>query len=116
MAFPSESIPGSFASYEVADLGSLTAVGVTSSQATIGVSLCFQIVLSSVGTNAVIRLEGSLDDTNFFNLDQDELDTTLTANGTYGYALNGCPVKFVRVRLVSITGGTPTVGVKVGST
>lgn len=107
---------GSFAGYEVADLGNLTAVGVTNSQATTGVNLCFQIVLSSVGTDVDIRLEGSLDDTNFFNLDETEQDTTLTANGTYGYALNGCPVKFVRVRLVSITGGTPTVGVKVGST
>jgi len=106
---------GTFAGYEVADLGSLTAVGVTSSQATTGVNLCFQIVLDSVGTDVVIRLEGSLDDENFFNLDETEQDTTLTTNKTYGYALNGCPVKFIRVRLVSITGGTPTVSVKVGS-
>ena len=107
---------GSTSGYEVADLGDLTTTGVTSSQVTTGINLCFQIVLAGVGTDVVIRLEGSLDDTNFFNLDETEQDTTLTANGTYGYALNGCPVKFVRVRLVSIAGGTPTVGIKVGST
>lgn len=100
--------------YEVADLGDLTAAGVTSSQATTGLNLCFQITTSSIGTNVVIRLEGSLDDTNYFNLDDGEEDITLTGDGTFGYALNGCPVKFVRVRLVSISGGSPTVSSKVG--
>ena len=59
-------------------------------------------------------MEGSLDNTNFFNLDETETDKTLTANGTYAYALNGCPVKFVRVRLVSISGGSPTVSATAG--
>lgn len=101
--------------YEVADLGSLTGAGVTDSQLTTGLNLAFQVTVASVGTSVTIRLEGSVDDENYFNLDENETDTTLTANGTYGYALNGCPVKYVRLRLVSIDGGTPTVSAKVGS-
>ena len=106
---------GGFAGFEVATLDTLTSAGVTSSQQTAGVSLLFQVTVSGIGTNVVIRLEGSLDDTNFFNLDEDEADTTITANGTYGYCLNGCPTKYVRVRLVSLSGGTPTVASKVGA-
>ena len=60
-------------------------------------------------------LEGSLDNVSFFNLKEDEEDITLTTNSTFGYALNGCPVKFTRVRLVDINGGSPTVSSKVGA-
>jgi len=101
--------------FEVETLTTLTAVGVTSSVLTAGVNLCFQITVASIGTNVVIRLEGSLDDTNYFNLNQTETDFTLTSNGTYGYVLSGCPVQYVRVRLVSISGGTPSVAAKVGA-
>jgi hypothetical protein len=103
------------AGYEVANLGSLTGAGVTDSQVTTGLNLAFQVTVASVGTSVTIRLEGSVDDENYFNLDESETDTTLTANGSYGYALNGCPVQYVRLRLVSIDGGTPTVSAKVGS-
>ena len=102
--------------YEVADLGSISSVGATSSQATTGLNLCFQVTASGIGTNVQFRFEGSLDDTNYFNLDANEQDTTLTANGTYGYALNGCPVKFVRLNLTGITGGSPSISAKVGCT
>lgn len=96
-------------------LDSLTSAGVSSSIQTAGVDLTFQVTVSSIGTNVVVRFEGSLDDTSFFNLDQSGADTTITANGTYGFALNGCPIKFVRIRLVSLSGGTPTVATKVGA-
>ena len=101
--------------YEVHDFSSLTSVGVTDSAQTAGVSLTFQVTVSGVSENLVVRFEGSLDDVSFFNLDQDNEDTTITANGTTGYALNGCPVKYTRVRLVSVSGGTPTVAAKVGA-
>jgi hypothetical protein len=100
-------------SFETADLGSLTSAGVTASQKTTGANLTFQVSLSGVGTNVVIRLEGSLDDTNYFNLAASNVDYTLTSNGTYGYVLMA-PVQYVRLRLVSLTGGTPTVATKVG--
>lgn len=101
--------------FEVETLTTLTAAGVTSSIESTGVNVCFQITVSSISTNVVIRFEGSLDDTSFFNLDQSNTDTTITANGTYGYALNGCPVKYLRLRLVSISGGTPSVACKIGA-
>tara|TARA_X000001382_G_scaffold92010_1_gene66470 strand:+ start:536 stop:868 length:333 start_codon:yes stop_codon:yes gene_type:complete len=108
-------ILGFSSGFEVATLDTLTAAGVTSSQRTTGCNLAFQITVTGIGTNVVIRLEGSLDDTNYFNLDQNELDTTITSNKTVGFCLNGCPVKFVRVRLVSFSGGTPSIASLVGS-
>ena len=96
-------------------LTSLTAAGVTPSVKVTAESLTFQITTSGVSTNVVVRMEGSLDNTNFFNLDGGEADTTLTADGTFGYALSNVPVKHVRVRLVSISGGTPTVSSVVGA-
>jgi hypothetical protein len=101
--------------YEIHEFSSLTSAGVTDSAQTAGVSLMFQVTVSGVSGNVVVRFEGSLDSVNFFNLDQDNADTTITADGTTGYALNGCPVKYARVRLVSISGGTPTVAAKVGA-
>lgn len=95
--------------FETASLGTFTAAGVGGTVICAGVNLTFQIVVSSISTNVVIRFEGSLDNTSFFNLDQSNADTTITSNGTFGFALSGCPVKFARLRLVSISGGTPTV-------
>lgn len=101
--------------FTTAALTSLTAAGTTGSIKVNAQAVTFQVTVSSIGTNVVVRFEGSLDDTNFFNLDQDELDTTITANGTRGFALNGCPVEYVRLRLVSFTGGSPTVACVVGA-
>lgn len=101
--------------YEVHEFNNITSAGVTDSAQTAGVNLVFQITASGIATNVTIRLEGSLDNVNFFNLDEDEQDIVLTADNTTGYALNGCPIKFARVRLVSISGGTPTVASKLGS-
>jgi hypothetical protein len=101
--------------FEVQAFDTLSEAGVSASVLTSGVNLCFQVTVSDIGTNVVIRFEGSLDDTNFFNLDQSNSDTTITANGTYGYALAGCPVQYVRVRLVSFNGGTPSIASKVGT-
>jgi hypothetical protein len=66
-----------------------------------------QVKVATVGTNVVVRIEGSLDGTNFFNLDTG--DKTLTANGTYFYNYADRPLKQIRGNLVSISTGTPTV-------
>ena len=67
----------------------------------------FQVTVANVGTNVIVRFEGSLDGTNFFSLQSP--DTTITANGTTGYSFSGKPLKAVRGNLVTITTGTPTV-------
>lgn len=91
----------------------LTSAGVTSAalvadQNNAGTSsVAFQVTVASIGINAVVRFEGSLDGTNFFSLAA--TDTTITANGTTGYNFTNFPLKAIRGRLVSISGGTPTV-------
>ena len=108
-------IPFGYSSeFDVADLGSLSSAGVTAAQETRGESMTFQVTLASVGTNVVVRFEGSLDGTSYFNLNAAGTDYTLTANGTTGYYLVA-PVRYVRFRLVSLSGGTPSVSCKLGT-
>ena len=101
--------------FDVATLETLTSAGVTSAQKTAGADLTFQVTVSGIGTNVVIRMEGSLDGASYFNLNSANADTTITGNGTYGYSLSGCPVQYVRLRLVSVSGGTPSVATKLGA-
>ena len=97
----------------VTSFTALTAAGVTAFQSLdSGTDICFQVTIASIGTNVVIRLSGSLDGTNFFNLHS---DITLTANGTYGHVFANTPVLYVRCELVSISTGTPTVTFKVAT-
>jgi hypothetical protein len=97
----------------VTTLGTLTAAGTTDFQA-LGTqdNVVFQVAVSSIGTNVVIRLEGSLDATNWFNLNSAG-DVTVTANGVLGYSLVQVPVPYVRGRLASFSGGSPSVVFKV---
>jgi hypothetical protein len=100
-------------SYQPIDLLTLTAVGVTENGISYSAdALTYQVKVTGIGTNVVIRFEGSLDGVDYFNLDQNNVDTTLTANGTTGYCLNGCPINYARLRLVSFSGGTPSVACK----
>lgn len=67
----------------------------------------FQITVATIGTNVVVRAEGSLDGVNYFNLGSG--DTTITANGTTKLIYSNSPVKYVRGRLVSISTGSPSI-------
>jgi hypothetical protein len=100
--------------FDVANVGSLTSAGVSAAQATRGESMTFQVTVADIGTNVVVRFEGSLDGTSYFNLNAASADFTITTNGTTGYFLVA-PVKFVRFRLVSLSGGTPTVSCLIGT-
>lgn len=96
-------------------LNTLTAVGVTPALETSGTNTTFQVTVSSIGTNVVIRLEGSVNGVGYFNLNEAETDYTITANGTYGYSFGAArPVRFVRLRVVTIPDGTPSVACVVG--
>jgi len=96
-------------------LTDLTAAGTTNSVQVSSQTFTFQVTVSSIGTNVVLRFEGSLTNQDWFNLDSSEADTTITADGTTGYAVSDTPVEFVRVRLVSLSGGTPTVATTIGA-
>lgn len=64
-----------------------------------------QCTVAAINTNVVLRIEGSLDGTNFFNLSASDEDKTITANGTYAFRYVGM-VDYIRVRFVSESGGT----------
>lgn len=84
----------------------LTAPGVTAAILTGRATYhTFQYVVAAINTNVVVRAEGSLDGTSWFNLSASETDVTKTANGQYGMSYNGV-VPQVRFRFVSESGGT----------
>jgi hypothetical protein len=85
----------------------LTAVGPTAFVANSAASFVFQVVVATIGTSVVVRLQGSNDGTNFFNLQAS--DNTITANGVYGYAIANTPCLYVRANLITIVTGSPTV-------
>jgi hypothetical protein len=64
------------------------------------------VLFRSIGTSVVVRLEGSLDGTNFFAIGTDQ---TITANGFFASIYAQIPAPFVRATLVTIDTGTPTV-------
>jgi hypothetical protein len=91
----------------------LTATGVTATCVAVNqdnfapVNFGFQVNVTTIGTSVVVRFEGSLDGTNFFNLAAS--DTTISSNGTTGYSFSNFPLRAIRGRLVTINTGTPTV-------
>ena len=89
--------------YELANLGTLSAAGVTAAEETAGNALTFQLVVSGTSGSVVVRFEGSVDGVSYGNLNG-STDTTISANGTYLYGLSDLPVRFARVRFVSGTG------------
>lgn len=67
----------------------------------------FQFLIASIDTDVVMRIQGSLNGTNWYNADRDEIDFTYTANGTYSVLYEGKgEILFIRVLMVSETGGT----------
>jgi hypothetical protein len=97
-------------------LDTLTATGVTENGLSYGAqAITYQVTVGTIGTSVVIRFEGSLDGVSYFNLEQNNADYTITANGTTGYCLSGCPVNYARLRLVTITGGSPSVATVIGA-
>ena len=97
-------------------LDALTAEGVTENGLSYGAqAITYQVTVSGIGTSVVVRFEGSLDSVNYFNLDENSVDTTITANGTTGYCLSGCPINYARLRLVTINGGSPSVATIMGA-
>ena len=70
--------------------------------------LTYQVDVANIGTNVVVRVEGNLTGSNFVNLNAQNQDTTLTANGSYLFTFEG-KLSVVRFTLVSISSGVPSV-------
>ena len=87
----------------------LTSAGVTADVPTIGAEdFVIAITTASIGTNVVVRIEGTIDGTNYFNCDSTG-DTTVTTNGTTAFSIQDAPLQAIRGRLVSISTGSPSV-------
>jgi hypothetical protein len=61
--------------------------------------------VTNINTEVVVRLDGSIDGTNYGPL----ISNCITKNGTYVYNITGSPVKYVRGNFFSETGGTSAV-------
>lgn len=68
-------------------------------------SIVWQILVAAIQTSVTVRVEGSHDNTNWFNLDDAGADTTYTANGTYQLSKYGVSVEYTRFTFVSEVGG-----------
>lgn len=86
----------------------LTAAGSTDSVKVLGVkSFTFAYTVASINTSVTVRAEGSLNDSNWFNLDIDDSNTIETANGTYAFQYGGNgELAYTRFTFVSEVGGT----------
>ena len=59
--------------------------------------------VASINTNVKVSLEGSIDGTNYGEIITEK---TITSNGTSVYNVANTPVRWIRPRFISETGGT----------
>jgi hypothetical protein len=61
------------------------------------------VTVTTINTNVIVALEGSIDGTNWSKI---VANTTLTANGTTHYNVANHPLRYIRPVFVSESGGT----------
>jgi len=61
--------------------------------------------ITAIDTNVVLRAEGSLDNTSWFNLDGGNNDVTVSSNMTDAFVFTG-NLSYIRGNFVSESGGT----------
>ena len=66
----------------------------------------FAATVATIDTNVVVRLDGSLDGTNYSPIISGQ---TITGNGTSFYTVTDMPVKYIQPVFVSESGGTGAV-------
>lgn len=66
----------------------------------------FAATVTGISTNVVVRLDGSLDGTNYAPIISGQ---TITGDGTAFYTVTNMPVKFIQPVFVSESGGTNAV-------
>ena len=67
--------------------------------------------VSTISTNVVVRLEGSIDNVNWFNMSDAGTDTTKTSNGVYVAYKYSFKMKYFRFNYVSCSGLGATIDV-----
>lgn len=87
-----------------AGLGTTVEVGVNDLCSTTAYTMI--VTVATINTNVVVRLEGSIDGTNYAPIIADQ---TISSNGTTVYSVGDRPVKYIRPRFVSESGGTAAV-------
>jgi len=87
----------------------LAAPGTTSAKECAGyVKHTIQLKVAGINTSATVRVEGSLNGEEWFNLDAADSDVTITTDGVYGMFFEGT-LGYIRFRFVSEEGGTDAV-------
>ena len=71
----------------------------------------FQYKIASIGTNVVVRAEGSNDGDDWFNLNDARVDTTELLDGTFVLHKANFKCQFVRFTIVSENGAAVTIDV-----
>ena len=79
----------------------LSAVGSTDPFRATGINITYIYTLAGVSGTVVVRAEGSHDGSVWVNLDENG-DTSITANGTYGFEKSG--VSYSQVRFTWVSG------------
>lgn len=84
----------------------LSAPGSTSSFTMIGYKRAtIAAVVGAINSSVTLRAEGTLDSTNWFNLNSTDTDKTITANGCYAFNVEAA-LAGIRLTFVSESGGT----------
>lgn len=96
---------------KVLALGALTQGNSTEDIHVVGIEdLQFEFIVASIGTNIKIRVEISLDGTNWVNADHAGVDTIIEANGSYSMKMNlGALYWYAKFSWISTSGGSPTI-------
>lgn len=95
----------------------LTAPGATPARSMVNYcKFSYQVDVSGIGTEAIVRVEGSVSGEDFVNINTNYQDTKLTTSGSYLFK-GDIKLTTVRFRLVSFTGGSPVlkVSLRVGN-
>lgn len=85
----------------------LTAPGTTTArQLTKYRDVAWSVKVASINTSVTIRFEGSMNNVDWFNLEENNNDILLSSDGTSYYQRTNCNVEYVRFNFVSEIGGT----------
>lgn len=69
----------------------------------------WSVKVANINTSVSIRFEGSMNNTDWFNLYGLSEDIVINSNGTFYYQKNNCNIEYIRFNFVSELGGTTAI-------